>query len=106
MSELNPDKASEFLNTMLRQNKVVVISATYCSYCVQAKSVLVEVGQRFVSLEIDIIPNGREVFRSAYSRTGSNTVPQIFINQKYVGGYDALLQLKQNGKLQALVQGE
>ena len=99
MDSLDPAKAPAFLEEMLRQNPIVIISATHCSYCVRCKSMLIEAGQRFVSLEIDIIPNGREVFRSAYQKTGEKTVPQIFIKQKYIGGYDALVELRRQGKL-------
>ncbi|KNH08227.1 glutaredoxin [Perkinsela sp. CCAP 1560/4] len=101
---LKPENASKFFNNMLAQNKVVIVSATYCSYCVKAKSLLIGQGIRFVSLEIDIIPNGREVFEATRARTGSNSVPQIYINKNYIGGYDELLDLYDEKALQRMVE--
>ena len=103
---LAPKNAGNFFLTMLHQNKVVLISATYCHYCVRAKTLLIQAGVRFVSLEIDIIPNGREVFEQSQSRSQSNSVPQIYINKLYIGGYDELLKLHDEGKLKEMAQGD
>ena len=82
MSSLDPGNAANFFDRMLKQSKVVIVSATYCTFCTKIKMLLIELKVRFVSLEIDIIPNGREVFRVASDRTNVNTVPQIFFNGK------------------------
>ena len=102
---LRPDNAGGFFNTMLKQNQVVIVSATYCHFCVLAKNLLIQAGTRFVSLEIDIIPNGREVFQQSYSRSQCNSVPQIYINKQYIGGYDELQKLHDENKLKAMVDG-
>jgi len=104
MTSLDPDKAPQFLDSMLKQNKVVLISATYCTFCVRVKGLLIDHNARFVSLEIDIIPNGREVFRAVTSRTGNNTVPQVFVNGKYKGGFDEMQALHESGKLNELLK--
>lgn len=90
---LDPARAPQFLDSMLRRNRIVLISATYCQFSTKLKMLLIELKHRFVSLEIDIIPNGREVFQEVVSRTGVHTVPQVFLNGKYLGGYDDLIAL-------------
>ncbi|RNF26699.1 glutaredoxin [Trypanosoma conorhini] len=101
---LDPAKAPQFLDMMLRRNKIVIISATYCEYCTKLKMLLIEMKHRFVSLEINIIPNGREVFAEVVGRTGVHTVPQLFLNGKYLGGYDELVALYRRGELSATLE--
>ena len=100
---LDADRAPHFLDSMLRTNNVVIVSATYCTFCARIKTVFIEVKQAFVSLEIDIIPNGRSLFQEVQGRTGVNTVPQVFIRGRYVGGYDEVLELHKNNQLLDLI---
>nr|CBV36792.1 dithiol glutaredoxin 2 [Trypanosoma brucei] len=101
---LDPAKAPQFLDMMLRRNKMVMVSATYRQFCTKLKMLLIELKHRFVSLEIDIIPNGREVFAEVVGRTGVHTVPQVFLNGKYFGGYDELVAMYRAGHLSAEIE--
>ena len=103
MTSLDPDKAPQFFDSMCRNNKIVIISATYCTFCVKLKMMLIEMKERFVTLEIDIIPNGRALFSEVSRRTGVNTVPQVFVKGKFIGGYDELMDKNQSGELKTLL---
>ena len=94
---LAPDKAPMFLDSMLRRNPVVLISATYCTFCTRLKAMFIEKGVRFVSLEVDIIPNGRSLFQEVQARTGVHTVPQVFVRGKFVGSYDEVSEMCKTG---------
>ncbi|KPA75289.1 putative mitochondrial glutaredoxin [Leptomonas pyrrhocoris] len=98
-SALDPARAPQFLDSMLRRNRIVLISATYCQFSTKLKMLFIELKHRFVSLEIDIIPNGREVFQEVVARTGVHTVPQVFLNGKFLGGYDDVVALYRKGEL-------
>ncbi len=100
---LDPDKAPQFLDSMVRKNRIVIVSATYCTFCTKIKMLFIELKQRFVSLEIDVIPNGRELFREVQSRTGVNTVPQVFVRGKYFGGFDDIVESYRKGELVAFL---
>ena len=102
-SSLDPDKAPQFFDSMCRKNKLVLVSATYCTFCVKLKMLLIELNERFVSLEIDIIPNGRALFNEVSTRTQVNTVPQLFIKGKYFGGYDEVMAKAESGELKAIL---
>jgi glutaredoxin 3 len=102
---LDPSRAPQFLDMMMRRNKIVVISATYCDFCRKLKVLLIEMKHRFVSLEIDIIPNGRELFTEVVARTGVHVVPQVFVGGKYAGGYAELVGLYKTGKLESVLEG-
>jgi glutaredoxin 3 len=101
---LDPSRAPQFLDMMLKRNRIVMVSATYCQFCTKLKMLLIELKHRFVSLEIDIIPNGREVFSEVVSRTSVHTVPQVFVSGKYLGGYDDLVSLYKMGELSKVLE--
>lgn len=101
----SPQESPEaFLNEMLEAHPLVVISATYCSFCRLLKAFLVEERIPFVAVEINVLGNGRRVFEQVVLRSQCHTVPQVFLRGRYVGGYDDLLVLHQQGKLADFLQ--
>jgi glutaredoxin 3 len=80
---------------------VLMYSTRVCPYCVMAEKLLQKKG--VVQLEkilIDVDPAQRETMMA---RTGRRTVPQIYIGDHHVGGYDDLAALDRAGKLDALL---
>lgn len=96
------ESGEEFLQHMLSQYAVVLISATYCTFCARLKSLLMNEKIEFVALEINVLPNGRRVFESVVQRTQCHTVPQLFVKGEYVGGYDDLVARHYRGELDTL----
>lgn len=83
-------------------SRIVLYTKTLCSYCHRAKELLEMKGASYE--EIDILKN-EERFDEMVGRSGGKTtVPQIFINNKHVGGYDDLLALEIKGKLDELLK--
>ena len=77
--------------------KVDIYTTMLCGYCSRAKKLLQERGIAFT--EIDVMTDGklRDEMRQ---RTGGRTsVPQIFIDDRHIGGCDDLYALDQAGKL-------
>jgi len=72
-----------------------------CPYCIRAKSLLKSKGVSFNELEVD--GNPELIAESVKRSDGMRTVPQIFIENYHVGGYDDLSSLDQNGKLNSLL---
>lgn len=75
--------------------KVTIYCWTYCPYCVKAKALLDHKG---VVYEEKIIDNDTAALKALESKTGSGTVPQIFVEGSFVGGCDDLFQLDHEGK--------
>ncbi len=72
-----------------------------CPYCVQAKQLLTKKGVAAIEeIRVDTNPAERETMMQI---TGKRTVPQIFIGETHVGGFDDLNALNQAGKLDALL---
>ena len=80
--------------------KVVVYTTQYCPYCMQAKALLKHKGVTFEEVDVgeDDALRARVVELS-----GRRTVPQIFIDDKPIGGYDELRALDDQGELDRLL---
>jgi len=75
---------------------IIIYSTSYCPYCVRAKDLLTRKGLSFTEILIDEDDQKRE---EMIAKTNRMTVPQIFIGEQHVGGYDDLYALEKSGKL-------
>lgn len=81
--------------------KVVMYSTAVCPYCQRAEALLKRKGvQEIEKIRIDLDPAQREAMME---RTQRRTVPQIYIGETHVGGFDDLYALDQDGKLDPLL---
>jgi glutaredoxin 3 len=82
---------------------ITMYSTAVCPYCIQAERLLASKGIRDITkIRIDTDPARRE---EMMTRTGRRTVPQIYIGDHHVGGYDDLAALDRSGKLAELLAG-
>jgi glutaredoxin 3 len=81
--------------------KVDIYTSSMCPYCHNAKALLSSKGVTFNELKID--GNTRLSAEAVQRSGGMRTVPQIFIENHHVGGYDDLNLLDQKGKLDPLL---
>lgn len=80
---------------------VLMYSTGACPYCVRAEQLLKRKGVANIEkIRIDIDSEQRDLMMA---RTGRRTVPQIYIGDTHVGGYDELAALDHAGKLDALL---
>lgn len=81
--------------------KIVVYTKDYCPYCVKAMNLLKKKAVLFEEIDITHDANlQQEMFARA---EGRRTVPQIFIDDKPIGGCDDLYALDESGKLDSLL---
>lgn len=80
--------------------KVVIYTTETCPYCVDAKKLLQQKGATFTEIRVDLDSEKRD---EMMTRSGKRTVPQIFINDQSIGGFDDLSRLAITGKLDALL---
>jgi len=81
--------------------RVIMYSTGFCPYCVRAESLLRSRGVAEIEkIRIDLEP---EQLTTTMKKTGRRTVPQIYIGETHVGGYDDLAKLDHKGKLLALL---
>lgn len=83
--------------------RVTMYTASYCGYCVRAERLLAARGvDDIVKIHVDEEPAER---MAMMKRTGRRTVPQIYIGERHVGGYDELAALDRAGELAPLLSG-
>jgi glutaredoxin 3 len=75
-------------------------SKSWCPYCRMAKRLLAAKGQQWSEVDIEEEP-GRA--REMIERSGRVTVPQIWIGDRHVGGYEDLARLDASGELDTLL---
>ena len=81
--------------------KITMYSTRVCPYCIMAERLLVSKGVEITEkILVDEDPVRRE---EMMTRTGRRTVPQIFIGETHVGGFDDLSALDKAGKLDPLL---
>jgi len=81
--------------------KVVMYTTAVCPYCIRAEKLLNNKGvSEIEKIRVDLEP---ELRIAMMGKTGRRTVPQIYINDEHVGGYDDLAELNHDGKLEALL---
>jgi len=81
--------------------KIVLYTTPYCGYCRAAKHLLDKKGLTFTEIDVSQDMELREEMITI--SFGRRTVPQIFINDTHVGGYDELAGLERATKLDALL---
>ncbi len=85
---------------MNQQPEITLYTSAICAYCVAAKNFLKSKGLSWNEVRIDNDPDQREKMMALTRRS---TVPQIFIGQTHVGGYDDMMALHRAGKLEPLL---
>ena len=80
--------------------KVKMYSTRFCPYCIRARMVLESKGIEFEDIGVDGDPERR---REMMELSGRRTVPQIWVGDTHVGGYDDLAALDRAGKLAPLL---
>jgi len=82
---------------------VTMYATALCPYCIQAERLLRAKGvAEIAKIRVDLDPAIR---RAMMEKTGRRTVPQIYIADTHVGGYDDLVELDREGELDRLLGG-
>jgi len=77
--------------------KVEIYTKDWCPYCARAQQLLAECGVEAVEHKIDM--GGAKRAEMIQRAAGRTTVPQIFIDDRHVGGCDDLFELHRSGQL-------
>jgi glutaredoxin 3 len=84
-------------------SQVEMYSTGYCGYCDRARALLERKGITVTEIKVDEKIEDREAMLKRSG--GRRTVPQIFIGDRHVGGYDDLAALDRSGELDRLLNG-
>lgn len=81
--------------------KVEIYTSPFCGYCHRAKTLLRQKGVDFT--EIDVVADCAKRQEMTVRANGGRTVPQIFIDERHIGGCDDLYALNAQGGLDPLL---
>jgi len=87
---------------MSGRQKVTVYGNAMCPHCGAARMLLTKKTVEFENIDITVDSRKREEMQE---RSGSRSVPQIFIGDTHVGGFDELTALEMDGELDELLAG-
>ena len=81
--------------------QITLYTTSWCSYCDRAKALLTQKGQTWTEIDVEADPARRD---EMVQRAGRTSVPQIWIGDRHVGGYDDLARLERAGELDELLK--
>lgn len=94
------------IEQVIKSNRVTIFSKSYCPYCKMAKQAFNELNEPFYAIELDTREDGDLIQAVLKKKTKVNTVPQVFIHGRYIGGGNDIQRLHSEGKLLPLILGE
>lgn len=81
---------------------VTLYTTRFCPYCIAARSLLDSKGVAYREIAVDHNPGLR---KEMMARSGRRTVPQIWVSEQHIGGFDDLRSLDRQGRLDELLEG-
>jgi len=88
----------------MNQAEIIVYTTPFCPYCSWAKQLLKQKKVEFTVINVNDGPHIRKEMEQRAS--GRTSVPQIFIGETHVGGYDDMAALDEKGELDALIKAK
>ena len=83
--------------------EITMYSTSWCGFCSMARRLLEQKGATWQEIDVDAEPGRRE---EMMQRSGRHTVPQIWIGERHVGGFDDLSALASSGELDRLLEAD
>jgi len=84
-----------------KMSKVVIYCTATCPFCTMAKRLFDKKGVEYQAIDIG---NDAQKWADMEMKTGRNTVPQVFIGNQHIGGFDELSAADKRGEIDPLLQ--
>ena len=89
-----PATAADFIDDP-QLGKTLIFGKTWCGFSTAAKSLLNQNGAKYTAVELDLREDGAAIQRELSEITGQSTVPSIWIDGEFLGGYSDLSAMPQ-----------
>lgn len=83
--------------------EVVMYSTGWCPYCARARALFERKGIAFREVDIE---TDAALRAEMLTRSGRRSVPQIFVGERHLGGFEELYDLERSGELDSILQSE
>ena len=102
------DASTVFVQDAIENNAVVLFALEWCEFCWSVRKLFGELDIPYRSVDLDSVAyqendRGGEIRRALERRTGSPTIPQVFIGSVHIGGATDLFEAMRNGSMQELL---
>ena len=97
----NVEVPKESLGSHCKDLSIVMFMSPHCKYCTMAKEILNSYALDYRMINVS---DNAENHKKMQKITGQNSVPQIFIEGKYIGGYSQLKELEDEGRLRKFLE--
>ncbi|KAL5252192.1 hypothetical protein ACHWQZ_G015098 [Mnemiopsis leidyi] len=96
---------------IIQNAKIAIFGKNGCKWCKKLKRYISKLGHDYnfqeddiVEVDIDKIKNGYDIFDGVSKITGNNTVPQVFVDETYVGGYPEFKNMYRSKQIQKMLR--
>jgi glutaredoxin 3 len=79
---------------------VVMYTTSWCPYCTRARKLFDDKGVKYTEIDVEAVEGARAEMQQ---RAGRTSVPQIFVGNRHLGGYDDTSALERRGELDPLL---
>ncbi|CAD7081153.1 unnamed protein product [Hermetia illucens] len=91
---------NKLIHDIIRDHEIVIFSLSFCQPCASVKNIFRDLNMKFFEFVIDHQgEDSFEILDILSLLTGRTSVPQVFINKKFVGGYKEIQEMYENGTL-------
>jgi len=80
--------------------QVLMYGRSGCGYCTRARMLFERKGVAYTEIDVESVPGARQAMQQ---RSGRNTVPQIFVGERHLGGFDDINALDGRGELDPIL---
>ncbi|OQR80505.1 hypothetical protein THRCLA_23472 [Thraustotheca clavata] len=102
----DPTKVEAFITELTTKNGCVIFGEATCDYCKKTKDFFKKEKVTYEYIGVDdqsTSPKGIDVYNALIRMTKQNTLPNIWINSTFIGGYDTIQTLAKNNQLDQLL---
>lgn len=103
MTKQNTNEPKNNKGTTTSSVNVVMYGTRFCPYCMMARRLLKSKDVEYQEISVS---SNTDLWDEMEQKSGRNTVPQIFINDESIGGYDDIAALEQQGELDQILGRE
>ncbi len=86
---------SNTANIVQNNLKILIYSKSTCMYCVRAKDLL---DKKSIPYQVIDLSSNVDLHQKLAAKTGQNTVPYVFVNDQFIGGFSQLKSMEESGQ--------
>ncbi|XP_015791964.1 thioredoxin reductase 1, cytoplasmic [Tetranychus urticae] len=101
--ETSGSDISSQIDELIKKQKALIFSKSWCPFCKKAKNFFDSINVPWFAIELDEREDGPLWQETLLTKTGKKTVPQIFVDEQFIGGCDDLLKAGSDGKLSLIL---